>query len=275
MGVSDLPRVSALIAVFTWCGQPAAAEPVDVELIIAADASSSVDSEEGRFQRSGYAAAFRNPKVVTAIRSGARGRIAVLYFEGSGDEDKRIVAGWTAIDDRASAWAFAEVLGAMPFESGGRTSLSGAIDFAATLFEGNGYEGQRRIIDISANGENNMGRRVDVARDDALAAGITIIGLPVMIDRPGDTEWPPMPEFGWYFEDCVIGGQAAFSLIARGRNAFATAVLGKLVLEIAGIEPWRGRGRPVAVRPVAEHTRTPCDIGEQRWEHLQHYSYPR
>ncbi len=270
MGISDLPRASALIAALAWCGQPAAAEPVDVELIIAADASSSVDSEEGRFQRSGYAAAFQNPKVVTAIRSGARGRIAVLYFEWSGDEDKRIVAGWTAIDDQASAWAFVEVLSAMPFVNGGRTSLSGAIDFAAPLFEGNGFGGQRRIIDLSANGENNMGRLVNLARDDALAAGITINGLPVMIDRPGGAEWPPMPEFGWYFEDCVIGGQGAFSIIAKGSNSFATAVLGKLVLEIVGIEPDRGRARPVAGRPL-----TPCDIGEQRWKHLQDYSYPR
>ena len=272
MGVSALPRALALIAIFAWCGQTAAAEPVDVELIIAADASSSIDSKEGHFQRSGIAAAFQNPKVVTAIRSGARGRIAVIYFEWSGDEVKRVLAGWTVIDDRASAWAFAEVLRAMPFESGRRTSLSGAIDFAATLFEGNGYESRRRIIDISANGENNLGRLVNLARDDAVAAGITINGLPVVMNRPEGTEWPPMPEFGWYFEDCVIGGQAAFSLVARGRDAFATAVLGKLILEIVGVEPAPGRGR---ARPVAGRPPTPCDIGEQRWKHLQHYSYPR
>ena len=72
-----------------------------------------------------------------------------------------------------------------------------------------------------------------------------------------------MPEFGWYFEDCIVGGRSAFSLVARGRNAFATAVLGKLVLEIAGVAPAPGRAL------------TPCDIGEQNWKHLQHYSYPR
>ncbi len=249
---------------------PAAAVPVDVELIIAADASGSIDASEGHFQRGGYAAAFKNPKVVTAIRSGARGRIAVLYFEWSGDQVQRVLAGWTVIDDGASAWAFADVLGAMPFESGRRTSLSGAIDFAATLFEGNGYEGRRRIIDISSNGHNNLGRLVDVARDDAVVAGITINGLPIVMDRPGGSEWPRMPEFGWYFEDCIIGGQSSFSLVARGRNAFATAVLGKLVLEIAGVEPASGRARSVAGRPL-----TPCDIGEQNWKHLQHYSYPR
>lgn len=94
------------------------------------------------------------------------------------------------IDDGASAWTLAEVLGAMPFESGGRTSLSGAIDFAATLFEGNGFEGRRHIIDISSNGHNNLGHLVYVVRDDAVAAGITINGLPMVMDRPGGSEWP-------------------------------------------------------------------------------------
>ena len=273
MGVTALIRASMLIAVSALCGQPvasAADEPVDLELIIAADASGSIDATEARFQRGGYGAAFQNSKVLTAIRSGAQGRIAVLYFEWSGEQPKRILAGWTVIDDAASAWAFAELLVAMPFESGTRTSISGAIDFAASLFEGNGYEGRRRVIDISSNGENNLGRLVNLARDDAVAAGITINGLPIVMDRPGGSEWPPMPEFGWYFEDCIIGGQSAFSIVARGRNAFATAVLGKLVIEIAGIEPAPMRPRPVAARPP-----TPCDIGEQRWKSLQHYSFPR
>ena len=79
-----------------------------------------------------------------------------------------------------------------------------------------------------------------------------------------------MPEFGWYFEDCIIGGRSAFSLVARGRNAFAAAVLGKLVLEVAGVAPAPDRACPVAGRAL-----TPCDIGEQNWKHLQYYSYPR
>ena len=79
-----------------------------------------------------------------------------------------------------------------------------------------------------------------------------------------------MPEFGWYFEDCIIGGRSACSLVARGRNAFAAAVLGKLVLEVAGVAPAPDRACPAAGRAL-----TPCDIGEQNWKHLQHYSYPR
>ena len=43
---------------------------------------------------------------------------------------------------------------------------------------------QAPVIDISGNGANNQGRIVTAARDEAVAQGITINGLPLMLKRP-------------------------------------------------------------------------------------------
>ncbi len=138
--------------------------------------------------------------------------------------------------------------------------VGGAIAFGAQSFEGNGFRGERRIIDISGDGPNNMGAYVILARDRAVADDITINGLPIINDRPNINGYPLMPNLDLYYEDCVIGGFGAFIVVADGFKDFARAILRKLVTEIAGRAPPRHLLRLAAARP-----RPLCNAGEVQY----------
>lgn len=206
--------------------------PVDLELVLATDVSASIDPEEAAFQRAGYLAALTNPDVINTIRSGILGRIAVTYVEWAGVQ--RTIVGWTVIEDRASAHAFAVAVESMPLSSGAGTSISGALDYAAGLFDDNGFEGTRRVIDISGDGRNHSGRHLGAARADVLARGITINALP-MIHRDADGR-VINPGLDTYYSQRVVGGPGAFMVPAFGVNAFPEAILKKLIIEIAGLD---------------------------------------
>ncbi len=208
-----------------------AAEPVDLELVLAVDVSRSIDEVEAQLQRQGYVEAFRNPRVIRAIGNGPLGQIAVTYVEWAAVDFQRHVIGWTVIKDAASARAFADRLEASPRQSWGWTSLSGAIDFSAALF-GQGFEGARQVIDISGDGRNNSGRPAAVARDEALARGIIINGLAIINDRTNFGRPPDLELDDWYREN-VVGGPGAFLVVAQDFEAFGEAVLNKLLKEIA------------------------------------------
>ena len=251
---------------------------VDLELALAVDISGSIDREDAEMQRQGYIRAFRDPAVLSAISRGVSGRIAVLYFEWAGPEAKTVVVDWTLIDGPASAFAFTTLLQAAAHGRGTRTSLSGAIEFAIPELDNNGYVGRRRVVDISANGENNFGSLVNHARDLAVAAGITVNGLPIVSPKGASIQWPPMPQFLFYFQDCVIGGPSAFAVVARGYEAYGEAIRKKLIIEIAGLPPPApaiSLQRAVRLRRVADVETPPCDIGERRFEFLQRHAYPR
>ena len=254
----------AILPLAAVLATPVAALPVDLELVLAVDVSGSIDDHEAELQRQGYIAAFGHRRVVEAIGHGYHGRIAVMYFEWAGFGHNRIIADWTAIANAADAGAFQEVLRREPPRTARRTSISQAIEFASSRFADNGFEGKRRVIDISGDGANNWGNLVHMARDTAVAAGITINGLPIINDRPSRFGRPPMRNLDLYYQDCVIGGRSAFIVVAEGFADFAKAVLRKLILEIADT------GRPVvlpsAVRPATFHAPPPCDTGERRWQ---------
>jgi len=237
MPYAELSRRIALVASLIGLpALPATAEdlPVDLELVLAVDISGSVDEVEARLQREGYIAALRHPHVVEAIEGGMFGRIAVAYVEWAGDHYQRTMLDWTVIEDQESASAFADALLETPLATAHWTSLSAAIDHAVPMFEGNGFKGFRRVIDISGDGHNNRGRPVEWARDDAVAAGITINGLPIVNDRPNPWGGRPPAGLDLYFEERVIGGPGAFMIVAEDYSAFASAIFSKLLLEIAG-----------------------------------------
>jgi hypothetical protein len=234
----------------------AAAQSVDLELILAVDVSGSIDDEEAMLQRQGYIAAFRHPRVADAIRHGSLGRIAVAYYEWAGFGHVKIIADWTLIDDKASAEAFADRLTEVPPQTARRTAIADAIDFAVPYFEQNAFVGNRKVIDISGDGPNNWGRLVTHARDAAVTTGITINGLPIMNSRPSPWGSRPRPDLDLYYRDCVIGGFGAFIVVAYELKDFASAVLRKLILEIAGKVP-TARLVPATMRKAP-----PCDIGE-------------
>ena len=187
MGLLTCPlasRLSPACSAFRGCPPAPQDLDVDLELVLAVDISGSVDEVEARLQREGYIAALRHPHVIQAIQSGPHGRIAVTYVEWAGDHYQRTMLDWTLIEAPPDAQGFADALAETPFLSAHWTSLSGAIDYSASLFDSNGFAAVRRVIDVSGDGYNNRGRPVELARDEAVAAGLTINGLPIVNDRP-------------------------------------------------------------------------------------------
>ena len=238
---ADRLRFAHLAALYCLIFAPhqlsAAELPVDLELVLAADASGSIDSEERRLQRQGYAQAITHPRILQAVRGGFRQAIAVIYVEWSGVGCQRIKVPWARIHDEASARTFAAALvSAPPIDCGGANAIGDAVDFSAQLIGTNDFTGTRRIIDISGDGPDNRGGPVAAARDRAVLSGITINGLAII--NPGRTYSGPggIPLDEHYRRD-VTGGPGAFVLIVRQEEStFAAAILNKLVLEISATE---------------------------------------
>ncbi len=241
-------------------------EPVDVELILAVDVSWSMDRGEQEIQRDGYVAAFRSPEVQRAITRGTHGRVAVAFVEWAGSLSQSVVIPWTLIDSKEAADTFAYRLSVEEPDRERRTSIAGAIDFAAPMFDGNGFAGLRRVIDVSGDGPNNQGRPVVEARDAAVRRGITINGLPLMTeDTSGYSSWGSIPNLDGYYADCVIGGPGAFVIPVKDWPQFPEAVRRKLVLELAGGWPLPASRSPPIERAAAE-AGTDCLVGEKQWQ---------
>src|SRR4051794_17586034 len=238
---------------------PSAATPVDVEVVLAVDVSYSMDPDEQQLQREGYMAAITSREFLQAVKQGMNGRIALTYVEWAGSHHQQIIVPWRLIDGPESADAFAADIGRARYTRASRTSISSALLFVAPLFEGSGYRGVRRVIDVSGDGVNNNGPVVTVARDEVLARGITINGLPIMLKRPNISTLD-IDQLDVYYEDCVIGGPGSFVIPIKERDQFKEAIRTKLVLEIAGHQPER-RIVPVAAAPP----RGFCTIGERVW----------
>ena len=227
--------VAMLLALMAFPGRTRA-QSTDLLLVLAADVSRSIDEAEFDLQRKGYSAAVTDPRVLAAIRSGATGTIAICFIEWSGAGEQNVVADWTVIHDEEDAGALAAAILAPPRSFIGRTSISGAIDFAMQRFAAAEPRARRRIIDISGDGTNNSGRPITEARDQAVAEGVTINGLAIINDKPNPGyafhTQPPggLPE--WYRQN-VIGGPGAFLRVIENFHSFADAMTNKLVSEIA------------------------------------------
>jgi hypothetical protein len=218
-------RLVAALLLLVIGAARAAAQTVDLNLVLAVDVSGSVNATRYELQRNGYATAFRDPLVLQAIAAGAHQAIAVAMVQWTGPELHVIVADWTLVHDHASAEALAARFAAMPRQLfGGGTSVSGAIDFAMTLLPKSPYRSDRRVIDVSGDGANNRGRPAANARDEAVAQGAVINGLPILGLEPDLDLW---------YRDNVMGGPGAFVITAQGYENFAEAVRDKLVNEIA------------------------------------------
>lgn len=229
--------VSAVLAAAALLAPAArAAESVDLLLVLAADVSRSVDSQKFQLQRDGYAAAIANKRVLDAITSGAHGRIAVCFLEWSGAGAQKVVIDWTVIKDMDSANKFGAQLAEAPRSFADRTSISGGIDFAMAQLQRAPFEARRRTIDVSGDGTNNAGRDITLARDEAVAQGVTINGLVILTNRP--LSWNaehtnPMGGLDNYYRANVVGGPGAFVMVAQDFNSFGQAIINKLVAEIA------------------------------------------
>jgi hypothetical protein len=214
----------------------AAAEPVDLLLVLAADVSRSVDSTKFQLQREGYAAALVDPRVLEAIRSGPNKRIAVCLVEWSGMTSQKLVIDWTLIDGPKAAQQFGDRLLETQRSFADRTSISGGIEFALAQFPRAPFEGPRRTIDVSGDGTNNSGRDVREARDEAVNLGVTINGLVILSEHP--LPWNPEhtnPPGGLakYYRDNVAAGPGSFVMEAKNFESFGQAIISKLIAEIA------------------------------------------
>ena len=224
-----LPGVLSLAVAIAGPPCAGAQSGVDLELVLAVDISGSVSEARFELQKRGYVAAFRNPRLLQAIQSGSQQRIAVTMLQWTGPVLQVQVVSWRTISTEASMHALADAIEAVPRQLfGGGTSISGAIDYAMSLFAATEAKGARRVIDISGDGTNNRGRPVTEARDDAIKAGVSINGLPILaLD----------PELDQYYLHNVIGGPGAFVVAAASYETFADAILKKLVTEIARAAP--------------------------------------
>jgi hypothetical protein len=211
-----------------------AAETVDLELVLLADASGSIDDGEIRFQRQGYASAITHPAVLGAIAQGYEQRIAVTYLEWGGVASQEVVVPWTIIDGPKSAQDFAQALLTTPRRAFGRNAIGSAIVAAQAVIESNPIEGHRKVIDLSADSANSWGGvPIAEARANALGADIVINGLAILCracnGRPNSYDLEDA------FAKTIIGGPASFVVRADGKERFAEAVRKKLLLEIAGV----------------------------------------
>jgi hypothetical protein len=231
------PLIAALALLIMAAG-PLRAEAVDLELVLLADATGSIDDAEIAFQRKGYAEALASADVLDAIASGAHQRIAVTYVEWGSFESQDIVVPWTVIDGEAAAKSLGEALLAAPRRAYGRNAIGQALVFGKTLIETNAHEGYRRVIDLSADSANSWnGIPLALAREQVVAAGITINGLAILCRFCSGR--PVTYDLEKAFEDTIIGGPDAFVVTADDMQQFSTAVKRKLVLEIAGLTPER------------------------------------
>jgi hypothetical protein len=213
-----------------------ATQPVDVELVLAVDVSRSVDNEEQEMQFKGYAAAFRDRRLVEAMSRGPIGSIACTLFTWSDWNIQEHLVPWMMLDSPRAAERFAQAIDAAPRRTHLYTSISGAMDYAARLF-GQGYEGTRRVVDISGDGINNSGREVGAAREEALNQGIVLNGLAVLDRTPPPPGLGAMQPLDEYYRERVIGGPGAFLMVADGFESFEQAVRRKIIREVAVAPP--------------------------------------
>ncbi len=225
---------------------------VDVALVLAVDMSGSMDIEEAQVQRLGYVEALRHPEFLNAVKGGLIGRITISYFEWAGSVNETSVVDWHLIEDADDAAAFADQLASRPVFTRRGTSISNAIFFASKLLAANPYQGMRRVIDVSGDGPNNLGPPVDPARNTAVADGIIINGLAILIRPSGSAV-----ALDRYYADCVIGGPGSFVLPVHKPEDFSVAIRQKLVMEVSQYRQPE-RAIPAQATPASD-----CLIGEK------------
>lgn len=220
---------------------------VDLELVLAVDASGSIDEDEFRLQRQGWAEAITHPRVLGAIRSGGHGAIAVMYLEWAAIGCENVAVKWARISDPVSAQRFATAITkAKRLDCWGGNAIGDAVSFATKSIMTNPFDAKRKVIDVSGDGPNTLGSPVEFARERALALGITINGLVIM--DPGRFFFAPGGgTLEDYYRNAIAGGTGSFVMVAKGRKNFRQAALAKLVREIAARPVERpARGKTVA-----------------------------
>ncbi len=205
---------------------------VELELVLAVDASTSVDSDEYNLQRSGIAGAFRHPQVLAAIDGLGEEGLAVSVVQWASAGNQRLAVDWIQVNSRQSAFRLAGEIDAMPRLLSGFTDIAGAITFSTAEIQKNSFNGRRLAIDVSGDGTSDRNDPA-IARDQAISKGITINGL-VIHSIEYDLGDLARFELRTHYRDRVIGGPGAFLLNAESFETFAVSMREKLYREISG-----------------------------------------
>lgn len=226
-----------ILAALTVCfASPANAEEVDLELVLAMDASGSISNAEYILQLEGTAAAFRDPAIQAAITSGPVGKIAVSVMLWSDAAFPKIKSGWFVLDSARSADTFARLVETFQLSDdrtvdigGGGTGIGAGVREAVKMLSANTHQGLRQVIDVSGDGietEFSFSRGIMVrdAKLMAQANGITVNGLPILSEN--------FPALDKYYRDEVIIGPGAFVEKATSFEDFGRAIRRKLLREI-------------------------------------------
>ena len=196
-----------------------------------ADASGSISEAEIEFQREGYAQAITDPRVLSWISNSAYGAIAVTYVEWAANT--AVVVDWMKIDGPESASVFAATLSGAGRNAFGRNAIGAALLDGKRLIENNAFDGWRKVIDFSGDSPNSFsGPPIEVARQEVIAAGITINALPILC-RFCDTP-ARYPDLSTIYEELIIGGRGEFVVTAESEADLAQAIRRKLILEVSG-----------------------------------------
>jgi hypothetical protein len=244
-------RLACAILCMVWSAgawaQTGDAPRVDVALVLTVDASGSIDPAEFRLQKEGIAGAVADPQVLSTIQSGRNGRIAIAYVEWGAPGGAKLVADWMLVGDAASAAAFASAVLGAERSVQSYNAIGDGIDLAIGLLGQCPCQPTRRIIDVSGgNPDMRSNRPAPLARDAAVAAGITINALAIVQDPAlGSSGRPWLVET---YERTIVGGFGAFAMAANSRADFARALRDKMVLEISGVAP-------ILERELAEQVR--------------------
>lgn len=227
-----------LIGLAAAPARPAAPPAVDLLLVLAADVSRSITPEKYELQRKGYAAAMSDPEVLRAIAAGPNHRVAVAFVEWAGAASQRLVVPFTPIGSAEEARAFGAAVATAPRSFADRTAIGAALDFAAALFPGAPFAAERRIIDVSGDGDSNGGPDIGAARDAALSRGVTAInGIVILSDDTGPAylvaHTHPPGGLQAYYRRNVAGGAGSFVAVAEDFGSFGRALVRKLVQEIS------------------------------------------
>jgi len=208
---------------------------VDLELVLAVDASGSVDDEEFRLQLRGIAEAFRDPRIHDAIRSGPRQKVAVSMLVWSDSAFPKFAMRWHILSSPGSAVAFAarvetfhEKAGRSRGIGGGGTAIGDAVSHAMKMMASNGITARRQVVDVSGDGIETppwFGPAIMLpeARRIATERGVMVNGLAILNDFPALDEW---------YQRNVIVGPGSFVIEAKDFTDFRRAIREKLWLEI-------------------------------------------
>jgi hypothetical protein len=218
--------IAGLAAVLGPARAHAADGGFDLALVLAVDLSNSITPTQYELQMAGLAQAFEDPAVQDAILSGLHGAILVTLVVWA--DKPRVAIPWTPIASELEAVAFGAKVRDLPRFGGNFTCMANAMRFIRDRVLPVLPPVERRIIDVSGDGSENCNPQelLSVVRQDLLAEGLTINGLPILEGREADTleQW---------YTDHVIGGPFAFVLPADGYRDFARAIRRKFIVEIS------------------------------------------